>query len=901
LFSAGKISGTRVAELKASFTLLHNTLKSTQQSEIQRLQDAKRLSAELERQQKELQREEQFPEGPDTEVRSMREQLLRLLNDLQEAEEREYQVHYELDCLREEKKILEKECERVPKPGELEKKTKVLKESNEELRREIAQRRLEIKALREDTEDKQRHIQREQQELDEKKEVIEGCERELVLLHAIPGQLGKEMERINRKKLDLEKKKAELEEQVCELTAEQRCMESRSRALEEERREVMRELEGRRGQLRSEEQHHSQLLKEQDLAKEKEAILMGERAVLDINLRHIALEKKTQHDTLSRKLREKERQLRSLKKAELQLKLANDALVQTQFLHEKVKSQMEALPKEDGFLEQRQELQKAVEILKRNVVQQQSLTEQEACTVELCLAQQQDLVQGAQRYREELAHLTCLAQIKADEREQKSRDLVKAKQRYDRIKQELRSKSLVIQEHRKQYQEVQARLNAFAKLYDIIKDERNKCVNLIQTASQRAAEMREKFKILENEIEILRTSAVNRDRQLQKSKLKHLHSHTVRDSLRKDISRVGRALTEMRDKREEQKLNVGKLTHMVNHAEEALLQLRRQYESAVQSRNDRGVQLIEREEELCIFYEKVNIQEGLIRNGDAELQAMEEEMRFMKMLVSEEARQIKLTRRKLPSKRALEQELVNLQIQLSECQDRCLELEKALEDPSRENRIRLLEGADPKPSELLEKIEQLELRLVEREEQLLERDLVYEQVARLTQRLGLKAEDGRLDTLALAKKVNRLKGRIRDTTRQMMALVAELSMQQTHSLALKQEVQDKEAFLEACHRRLEQGLPPSDDMELEWLRTLREEEQRRAEGKERARVAEEEERHQLPSGVYTSAEARPNAYIPQDDPLPLPRPYGALAPFKPSEPGANLRHIRKPVPKPIEI
>lgn len=59
---------------------------------------------------------------------------------------------------------------------------------------------------------------------------------------------------------------------------------------------------------------------------------------------------------------------------------------------------------------------------------------------------------------------------------------------------------------------------------------------------------------------------------------------------------------------------------------------------------------------------------------------------------------------------------------------------------------------------------------------------------------------------------------------------------------------------------------------------------------------------QLPNGVYTTAEQRPNAYMPEaDTELPLPKPYGAMAPFKPSEPGANRRHIRKPVVKPIEI
>lgn len=65
---------------------------------------------------------------------------------------------------------------------------------------------------------------------------------------------------------------------------------------------------------------------------------------------------------------------------------------------------------------------------------------------------------------------------------------------------------------------------------------------------------------------------------------------------------------------------------------------------------------------------------------------------------------------------------------------------------------------------------------------------------------------------------------------------------------------------------------------------------------------EEDEQFKVAGGTYTTAEPRPNAYIPDDDTeLPIPRPYGSNAPFKPSETGSTMRHIRKPVPKPIEI
>ena len=49
-------------------------------------------------------------------------------------------------------------------------------------------------------------------------------------------------------------------------------------------------------------------------------------------------------------------------------------------------------------------------------------------------------------------------------------------------------------------------------MYNIIKNERNKCVNKIQVCTQRNAEMREKIKILQNEIEILRTSSAIKEK-----------------------------------------------------------------------------------------------------------------------------------------------------------------------------------------------------------------------------------------------------------------------------------------------------------------------------------------------------------------------------------------------------
>lgn len=52
-------------------------------------------------------------------------------------------------------------------------------------------------------------------------------------------------------------------------------------------------------------------------------------------------------------------------------------------------------------------------------------------------------------------------------------------------------------------------------------------------------------------------------------------------------------------------------------------------------------------------------------------------------------------------------------------------------------------------------------------------------------------------------------------------------------------------------------------------------------------------------GQLTTAAIRPNAYISEE--TGIPQPFGTFNPFKPTEPGATMRHIRKPQPKEIVI
>lgn len=76
-------------------------------------------------------------------------------------------------------------------------------------------------------------------------------------------------------------------------------------------------------------------------------------------------------------------------------------------------------------------------------------------------------------------------------------------------------------------------------------------------------------------------------RQLQKAMLKQTNNHMIRDSLRTDKSRITVILQEIKEIGEQKKMEIGRLTNMINQAEEDMVRLRKKYETAVQNRNER--------------------------------------------------------------------------------------------------------------------------------------------------------------------------------------------------------------------------------------------------------------------------------------------------------------------------
>ena len=192
-----------------------------------------------------------------------------------------------------------------------------------------------------------------------------------------------------------------------------------------------------------------------------------------------------------------------------------------------------------------------------------------------------------------------------------------------------------------------------------------------------------------------------------------------------------------------------------------MLRLKKEYELSVEGRNYTGVQLIDRNDELCILYEKANIQEQTLKKGEISLTKKEDSLRTLSLQLAELQRQIEVTRKHIPNMPEYAAKILSLQEQLKDEREVVQALCENLENPANLGRWRPLGGDDPDAEQLAAKIQVLEERLNDKKEQLLEKELVPEEVTALSDKLRAQANSGREDTLALAKKVNEFQARTR--------------------------------------------------------------------------------------------------------------------------------------------
>jgi len=184
-----------------------------------------------------------------------------------------------------------------------------------------------------------------------------------------------------------------------------------------------------------------------------------------------------------------------------------------------------------------------------------------------------------------------------------------------------------------------------------------------------------------------------------------------------EISRLKRIIVENEEKMQIMQSEVKQLGTAIRKLDETALLQRKEYDQIMNERNIIGTQLIRRNDERALLYEKINIIQSTLRRGEIQYNTRIEDIRLLKIKIRDLQRQLTIARGGQSGIEDLNGKLIAIHKELVKEKVKVKALSEELENPINIHRWRKLEGTDPEAHEMIQKIQVLQKRLLAKSEE----------------------------------------------------------------------------------------------------------------------------------------------------------------------------------------
>jgi len=381
-----------------------------------------------------------------------------------------------------------------------------------------------------------------------------------------------------------------------------------------------------------------------------------------------------------------------------------------------------------------------------------------------------------------------------------------ASTKYQESLEELKNRDNKISELRKNYADVLSKLNSQKKGYEDVRSERNFFRRILVESQDEISEMKRKFKIMHHQIEQLKEEIHEKEEKFKKDRFTHSQVQKTCESLKDQMEKAKKKQQQLNSQKDAQQAEIKKLEARIHEAEAERNGQKRQYEEIINERDILGTQLVRRNDELALLYEKIKIQERTRQEGELAYKQRLEESRGLAIKTADMKRELKIERQSVANIDVLQKEVFQLQRELLQERTKVKALSEELENPMNVHRWRKLEGSDPVIREIVQKVKTLQKRLILKTEEAVEKDIsLTEKKGSYLDMHNLLAEQPGPEVV---EEVAKQQSALKEKTRQMKAMAAELNMYHAQLSdnkddieRLTRELQDtKRRYFEQRHR-----------------------------------------------------------------------------------------------------
>ncbi|KAM7374887.1 hypothetical protein PAMP_007521 [Pampus punctatissimus] len=427
------------------------------------------------------------------------------------------------------------------------------------------------------------------------------------------------------------------------------------------------------------------------------------------------------------------------------------------------------------------ELIRERDILNKNIIKAAQSTEKQQNLVKLLEQDKKTLEHEISGYRQEAQKQRKIIQQLEKERDRyinetsnlmqkaASSSLLQVQQRMNDVE----VKELEIFDWRKKVTEAEYKLKQQENLLESVVSERNLYSKNLIEAQEEIAEMKRKMKTMNNQVTRLRDEITGKELALAKDQQEQKRLEKDNEALKGELQMIKLQLEEKKQRVDSQKAEQQKLQKIIADGDAEQIRQKKQLEQVIRERDNLGKQLLHRNDERALLYEKIRIQQSILSKGDFHYNQRMEDIRLLKLEIKRLQRKKNILDKTVPNTEDLRRELFHLQRELLRERTRTSVLEEQLK-PINIHRWRRLEGSDPGKYELIQKIQSLQKRLITKTQELEERELLLQEKEKLY--VELKHILARQPGPEAAEQLQQCQWTIRERTKKLKALIAELRM-----------------------------------------------------------------------------------------------------------------------------
>ncbi|XP_057676108.1 cilia- and flagella-associated protein 58 [Corythoichthys intestinalis] len=336
---------------------------------------------------------------------------------------------------------------------------------------------------------------------------------------------------------------------------------------------------------------------------------------------------------------------------------------------------------------------------------------------------------------------------------------------------EIETNEMAIHNWKKRVTEEECKLKRKEELLDSVITERNNYSKNLVDAQDSIAKLKIKMRAMNNQNIQLKDEIEAKELTIHKEQQQHKRLVRDNDNLKGELKLTTQQLEEEIRRVELQKAEQERLQKVIADHEIEHMSQRKQLDQVTRERDNLGKQLLRRNEERTLLYEKIKIQQAIISKRDFHHNKRMEDIRLLKLEIKRLIREKHILDKTVPNTDDLKRELFAVQRELAQERTRNGVLQEQL-NPVNIHRWRRLEGSDPCKYELLQKVHTLQRRLINKTEDFEEQEFLLQEKEKLY--VELQQILARQPGPEALEQLQHCQWTLRERTKKLMALTAEV-------------------------------------------------------------------------------------------------------------------------------